>query len=748
MHRPNPEPLESLRDDVPSELVAVVIKMTVKEPNGRFQTPLKVAEALNSFSRSVQLRKDAEPPPQAKPRRGKSIFLSLTAVVMLFVPAVIYYLQTGQGGVRVEMLAFDPPSPQAEEQRGRQSKSDTSANRKTTEFLIEAVQRGDLKAVKAALKAGVEPKGPAKQLTALHHAVARRTSEGKTLEPSAEIVRLLIEAGANVNAADYLGQTPLEWAAKYASPEIVEMLIKAGANVNAESRYGTVLMAGRRVEISKRLIEAGADVNAGKHTSALANAAKYGNAEQIRLLVAKGAKINDPKDPPIHWAGKPEAAEAMIEAAADVNLRNAKGETALHLTKSTWSPTAGTVKLLIDAGADVKAKNATGSTPLHAAVQQGKADIAKLLIAAGADVDARDNQGNTPLSIAKWALSSARGVDHVENTPYETSVQLLIDAGAKDDGRTELQQAVAAGELEQVKKLIAAKADVNETGPQQVTAVHLASEKGHAEILAALIEAGGNIDAVDAQLMQPLHLAANAETARLLIAKGAKVNAGTPSPLYMATMNGKAEVVRELLRQGTDAKKSDCATMLNWATFAGRVKVVKELFQLRDAKTLLAAKSTYSPLHVAASGSFGDMGASASAQQRLDIAKLLVANGADVDARWGENVDPLSGAAHMIGTTPLMFASQRGEAEMVTFLLDRQADVVAKNESGQTALHFAAQYGQRDVVESLLKANADVNALTREAKTPLDLARDAAVEVLLIQKGGKTASEVLKDTQR
>ena len=45
----------------------------------------------------------------------------------------------------------------------------------------------------------------------------------------------------------------------------------------------------------------------------------------------------------------------------------------------------------------------------------------------------------------------------------------------------------------------------------------------------------------------------------------------------------------------------------------------------------------------------------------------------------------------------------------------------------------------------MLKAKAMVNALTGEAKTPLDLAQDAAVKILLIQNGGKTASEVLRD---
>jgi ankyrin repeat protein len=527
------------------------------------------------------------------------------------------------------------------------------------------------------------------------------------------------------------------------------MLIEAGADVNAESRYGTVLTAGRRVDIAKLLIDAGADVNTGSFTP-MANAAKYGNAELIRLLVKNGAKVNDPRDPPIQWAGKPEAAQALIEAGADVNQRNPKGETALHLSKFSWSPNAETVKLLIEAGADVTAKDANDSTPLHAALRMGKAEIAKLLVVSGADVDARDKQGNTPLSVAQGALSWARGKTLVDNQPYEAAIQLLVDAGAKDDGRTELQQAVAAGDLELVKNLIAANIDVNETGPQGITAMHLASDKGHPKMLAELIEAGAKVDQPDAIGMRPLHLAANAEAARLLIAAGAQVHSRMPSPVYLATMHGRADVVRELIHNDANAEDRSCGTMLNWATFAGQFEVVRVLFELRDAETLLKTTSPYSPLHVATSGSMGDMNSPShvTPQQRLDITKFLVEKGADVNAPWGSNINAMSGAAHMIGTTPLMFASMKGEARMVKFLLDKGADAKAANASGQTALHFAAQRGHHSVVELLLKAKVNVNAVTREAKTPLDLAQDAGVKVLLIQNGGKTGPELLKDSQR
>ena len=84
--------------------------------------------------------------------------------------------------------------------------------------------------------------------------------------------------------------------------------------------------------------------------------------------------------------------------------------------------------------------------------------------------------------------------------------------------------------------------------------MHIASETGHGEILAALIEAGAKIDHSDAQGMRSLHLAANVDIARTLIAKGASVDSGARSPLFMATASARADVVRELIRNQADAK--------------------------------------------------------------------------------------------------------------------------------------------------------------------------------------------------
>lgn len=116
----------------------------------------------------------------------------------------------------------------------------------------------------------------------LHEAVAKG---------DADMVRALIEAGANVNAKDDYGYTPLHRAAGRSRVYIAGMLIEAGADVNASDIFGMTplheaAINGDAGDVASVLIEAGADVNAkddyGK--TPLHMAAERGHADMVRLL--------------------------------------------------------------------------------------------------------------------------------------------------------------------------------------------------------------------------------------------------------------------------------------------------------------------------------------------------------------------------------------------------------------------------------------------------------------------------------
>ena len=215
-----------------------------------------------------------------------------------------------------------------------------------------------------------------------------------------DVVQLLIDSGADVNAKDERGNTALIYATE-ARPTInlavTEMLLKAGADVNAKDEGGmTALMHAAMHDdprVVKRLLEVQADVAArdAKGWTALMHATRKdrGYSAIIELLIASGA---------------------------EVDAAHKRGGTAL--SSACYNGHVRAVELLLDAGADVNVKDQAGWTPLICASLNGHTPVVKLLLAAGAEVNAKDAAGRTPLRVAS------------DSGHWET-VKTLIGAGAK-----------------------------------------------------------------------------------------------------------------------------------------------------------------------------------------------------------------------------------------------------------------------------------------------------------------------------
>ncbi|WP_157803245.1 ankyrin repeat domain-containing protein [Stenotrophomonas maltophilia] len=112
--------------------------------------------------------------------------------------------------------------------------------------------------------------------------------------------------------------------------------------------------------------------------------------DEIKEAIENGADVNsrDEKgNSPLHLVWIIEIVKALVEAGADVNSKNDEGQTPLHYASAENS------EFLIDAGANVDAKDEMGNTPLHQAFFSGKAQV---LIDAGADISARNKEGLTP----------------------------------------------------------------------------------------------------------------------------------------------------------------------------------------------------------------------------------------------------------------------------------------------------------------------------------------------------------------
>ena len=372
--------------------------------------------------------------------------------------------------------------------------------------------------------------------------------------------------------------------------------------ISAEEYDSKLLEAAKNgeTELVKLLIAAGADVNQADKDgeTPLHNAAIFGHAECVKLLLAAGAdvnakgnaKVNDDNDddtwnsytsctPLIVAVGNDhaECAKLLIAAGADVNMASEDGETPLFW--AAYYGRAECAKLLIDAGADVNKAYKDGDTPLYWTASDGLTEFMKLLIDAGADVNKADECGYTPLYQA------------ADNGRAEC-VKLLLDAGADvDNGETPLCGAAGQSHTECAKLLLDAGADVNKPNKYGETPLHKAAISGRAECAKLLLAAGADVNKADNGGMSPLCQAAyygRAECVKLLLDAGADVNRANKNgetPLYQAAWNGRTECVKLLIDAGADVNKADVNTAnmlsgrtpLHGAAFFGRAECVKLL---------------------------------------------------------------------------------------------------------------------------------------------------------------------------
>jgi ankyrin repeat protein len=256
---------------------------------------------------------------------------------------------------------------------------------------------------------------------------------------------LLNQHPGALKAFDLMGLGLLDEAALHGQPEAAKLLLQRGADPNAAGTFGTrpihcAAMAGAK-DVLVLLLAAGADPNVedAHGGTPLYYAAEGNHDECVRLLLAHGARHD------IFSAAATGDLEALFHFihVADLDGREVRGRTPLDVAAAAGH--APIVDALLDAGADAEAKDGAGRTPLLLAAINGRRDAAAALLKKGADPDAADEEATTPLHAA------ARAGD-------VGMAGLLMDSGADPNprdgqGLTPMMIAVLAKDEQMIKLL-------------------------------------------------------------------------------------------------------------------------------------------------------------------------------------------------------------------------------------------------------------------------------------------------------
>ena len=333
--------------------------------------------------------------------------------------------------------------------------------------------------------------------------VNARTDDGTALMMAVrwghtDIVKLLLDAGAQVDARHRLGYSALM---RSASRSIPEMNPPRGQP-----------LAPPAAEIMRLLLAKGADVNfLGRDGETALMEANSG--EKVQLLVARGAQVNT-RDKEGRTAlmfavdrGDVEVVEALLQAGADASVANQKGATALMYALQEPSPynpqeTAKLTKRRIEAArllllrgniGDVNAPNENGETLLMRAINLGETQLVKAMLDRGADANRSDVLGTTPVILAYEKDQSAIQ-ELLKNKAKKRQPRVVLNAF--------LRAAIGKKDQLKVKELLKAGADANHEyaigydHPNiKRTVLIVAAQMGDAAIVQMLLAAGANIDA-------------------------------------------------------------------------------------------------------------------------------------------------------------------------------------------------------------------------------------------------------------
>jgi ankyrin repeat domain-containing protein 50 len=394
-----------------------------------------------------------------------------------------------------------------------------------------------------------------------------------------ETSRVLLANGADPNSRDLYLNTPMHWAISKSA--IAQLLHDKGANMNAKNNEGQspllwAALAGR-MDAVQTMVELGANIQDGDRFgfTVLHAAVLMGHEPMVQFLLSQGADANAIDND--GWTPLHAAAVNRRSAVIDVLVKhtNEGHEIASRLAQRLKD---GDMQALMEEMADRKSAGSTVVSGLRSAINGDSIQRLLKLLEDGADIDAVDEiGGSTALTHAAWF-------------ERDEAVRLLLNHGAAVDlrersGRTALHWAASSGNKSMVIDLVeqgGATVDLKIFG---WTAMLLAARMWHAQVVIYLIEQGADLRTKDFHGRSALHWACIQGDERLvemLIGFGAGVNARDhcgQAPLHWAIAGRYLSIAKLLLRSNAQYGDStaDGSTALHIAAYTGQYDAVSML---------------------------------------------------------------------------------------------------------------------------------------------------------------------------
>lgn len=579
---------------------------------------------------------------------------------------------------------------------------------------------------------------------------------------------LLIRYKADLNEKDTYGDTVLHTATMLqAGASVIKTLTAGGADINARNKEGVTPLAiaiqSKDIQTIKYLTESGANI----HTQDT-----HGNSP-LSLAFELDNDIF----------------EAILNK-TNCNSQDSEGNTPLHIALLKKAP-IGKLKYIIGLTQDVNIRNRDGNSPLFIAAVQNRKDIGEILLEKGAEIFSTNMENNSPLRLAlrdggslqDWLITSKtiKTTDGSGNTVlhytadwgYSDSLQYLVSKGAdihakNANGETCLFNGAKSNNPEIIQVILENGGSIKDRDNLGSTPLHTAVRWGAVKSAEQLIKLGININAQNTAGKSPLAeavIANKTEVSKYLLENGANPNSSDENgvTILMDTIRAQnPELVKLLLKYGAspNLQQINGQNAYHVAAYVGNIEIIKLMrdaggnplardkegntpFSLvlnKDSRIInevlgdsfnITDSDGNSPIHIVVKN-----------KGKNSLLKDLISKGYPIDTRNADGYTPLNyaiennditAAATLLenGANPFQSIDKKG-TNGVTIALQKNNSKMIENivkyannlsdTQGNTILHYAAKTSSIETVRNLLSYGIPTNIKNVAGDTPYTIA--------------------------